>query len=568
MNALRRSFLKLLGAAGAAAVTPGPALADRIRILPDGGGPVDPGLPGQVSPDLQRTLGQLTVGPGVTQAGLSVLWLIGGDSKGSAALPAALEVLTLDEARARGALTVVERAQASVPDLIAENRGKAHVLLLAGEILIGGKQNRVLREDLLLPPLSGPRNVSVYCVEQGRWNEGRKDFESRSSVVQPSVRSEVLRKAEQGRIWSGVAAASRNLQAASPTGSYQAVYDAPEVKAHLDRATRSLEAVPLPGVGRRRGLRGPEPGRSGRVPRRRALRPRVAQAAARLRARRLPGRPERLGRSGGAKPRGGPAARGRARGGHPARERGGRTGSSSSPSTSIAAPRSSSRGRRCTWRSCERRLDRPRARAMMRPHAEPRAGPSPPLSPARRRTAPMAARLPYLDRAQVAPEIQSVFDTLQRAAGACSTSSGSWPTTRGPCRRSIAWYPRLREGPLDLKLRYLAYVRASQLNRCRYCVTHNGAAGRRVGDPEGAARGAGRPSHEPALLRARAAGDQLCGGHDHRGPGGRALVETLRQRLGPEALVQLTLTMAAANFTNRFNEALGTELEREEARDG
>ena len=31
MNALRRSFLKLLSAAGAAAVTPGPALADRIR---------------------------------------------------------------------------------------------------------------------------------------------------------------------------------------------------------------------------------------------------------------------------------------------------------------------------------------------------------------------------------------------------------------------------------------------------------------------------------------------------------------------------------------------------------
>jgi hypothetical protein len=32
----------------------------------------------------------------------------------------------------------------------------------------------------------------------------------------------------------------------------------------------------------------------------------------------------------------------------------------------------------------------------------------------------------------------------------------------------LEWYPRLREGPLDLKLRYLAYVRASQLNRCRY----------------------------------------------------------------------------------------------------
>jgi alkylhydroperoxidase family enzyme len=41
-----------------------------------------------------------------------------------------------------------------------------------------------------------------------------------------------------------------------------------------------------------------------------------------------------------------------------------------------------------------------------------------------------------------------------------------------------------------------------------------------------------------------------------------ALVEALKARLTPEALVQLTLSIAAANFTNRLNEALGTELER------
>ncbi|MGH7278641.1 MAG: hypothetical protein ACREJG_08130 [Candidatus Rokuibacteriota bacterium] len=40
-----------------------------------------------------------------------------------------------------------------------------------------------------------------------------------------------------------------------------------------------------------------------------------------------------------------------------------------------------------------------------------------------------------------------------------------------------------------------------------------------------------------------------------------ALVEALRKDLAPAALVQLTLSIAAANFTNRFNEALGTELE-------
>ena len=40
-----------------------------------------------------------------------------------------------------------------------------------------------------------------------------------------------------------------------------------------------------------------------------------------------------------------------------------------------------------------------------------------------------------------------------------------------------------------------------------------------------------------------------------------SLVEALKKQLTPPQLVQLTLSIAAANFTNRFNEALGTELE-------
>jgi hypothetical protein len=238
MNPLRRSFLELLGAACVAAPTL--ALADQIRILPDPGSshPLLP--PGQTSPEMERALGRLTLGAAATQGALSVLWLHRKDPPGGPTP----EILTLDEGRARGVLVVTERAQATVPELTAENRGKAYVLLLAGEILIGGKQNRVLREDLLLPPLSGPRSISVYCVEQGRWNEGRKEFESRASVVQPSVRSQVLRRAEQSRIWSGVGFAARDFGAPSATGSYQAIYDKPEVKAHLEQATRSLDATP------------------------------------------------------------------------------------------------------------------------------------------------------------------------------------------------------------------------------------------------------------------------------------------------------------------------------------
>ena len=242
MNPFRRSFLKLLAVGGAvAASTPPLARADRVRVLPDGGDAPASLVMGS-SPELGRALGGLTLGPAASRGGLAVLWL---HAKNTTAAPP-LEILTLDEARAHGALTVIERAQASVPELIAENRGKTYVLLLAGEILIGGKQNRVLREDLLLPPLSGPRNIAVYCVEQGRWNEGRKDFDSRGSVVQPSVRSQVLRKAEQSRIWSGVAAASRSVAAPSPTGSYQAIYDKPEVKAQLEETSRRFDPAMAP----------------------------------------------------------------------------------------------------------------------------------------------------------------------------------------------------------------------------------------------------------------------------------------------------------------------------------
>jgi AhpD family alkylhydroperoxidase len=180
----------------------------------------------------------------------------------------------------------------------------------------------------------------------------------------------------------------------------------------------------------------------------------------------------------------------------------------------------------------------------------------------------MAARVPYLDRTQVEPEIQSVYDTLQKASGRVLNIYRLMAHHARSLPPFLAWYPRLREGPLDLKLRYLAYVRASQLNRCRYCVTHNGAAGRRAGVSKEQLDALADYRTSPLFSDL----ERLVIGYAEemttRVQVEAALVETLRQHLTPEALVQLTLTVAAANFTNRFNEALGTELELEEARHG
>src|SRR5438876_8835837 len=99
---------------------------------------------------------------------------------------------------------------------------------------------RVLREDILLPPLSGPRPIGVYCVEQGRWNEGRKEFESKGTFAQPGLRSSLMERADQGRVWDSVAKAAREAAPASqsPTSSYQAIYDDGRIKDHLSEIER------------------------------------------------------------------------------------------------------------------------------------------------------------------------------------------------------------------------------------------------------------------------------------------------------------------------------------------
>lgn len=222
----RRSFLHLVGLAAASALTlPRAALA------------------GRGSPALQRFTSTLQPGAIARHGTLTLAWLHGGEGS------APITVATLDEAQASGDLSITERGSATVPELIVDNRGKVHVLMLAGEILMGGKQNRVLREDLLLPPLSGPRSISVYCVEQGRWSGSHKEFQSKAYLAQPSLRRKLMDQADQGRVWAEVERSVKAQRLApSATGSYSRVYEAPQVQQRLADGERALDERAAPGA--------------------------------------------------------------------------------------------------------------------------------------------------------------------------------------------------------------------------------------------------------------------------------------------------------------------------------
>ncbi len=80
----------------------------------------------------------------------------------------------------------------------------------------------------------------------------------------------------------------------------------------------------------------------------------------------------------------------------------------------------------------------------------------------------MAARLPYLERDKVSADAQAVYDTLQKATGRVGNIFKLMAHHAKSLAPFLVWYPTLREGALDIKLRQLAYVKASQLNGCNY----------------------------------------------------------------------------------------------------
>jgi hypothetical protein len=95
--------------------------------------------------------------------------------------------LTLQEALAKGHVQVVETGR--VNELQIENTGAEQVFIQAGDIVKGGKQDRVLTVSLLLPSKSGRVPIASFCVEQGRWSARGKEDQAKFSSAKEAMPS-------------------------------------------------------------------------------------------------------------------------------------------------------------------------------------------------------------------------------------------------------------------------------------------------------------------------------------------------------------------------------------------
>ena len=110
---------------------------------------------------------------------------------------------------------------AEVNRLVLVNNSKHPLILLAGEVVTGGKQDRVVGKDRIVPAESDPVDLSVFCVEHGRWTETSEKFDTHASVMlQPSVRMKAMADQDQQKVWDAVGSSRSTMAtvvAAAPT---------------------------------------------------------------------------------------------------------------------------------------------------------------------------------------------------------------------------------------------------------------------------------------------------------------------------------------------------------------
>ena len=129
--------------------------------------------------------------------------------------------LTLEEAMNRKLVRVHETSD--VDELEIENVSSSdEVYVQAGDIVKGGKQDRVLTVDLIVPARSGRMPISSFCVEHGRWQPRASETPDAFSVSSEIVPSKELKLAakhsrSQTEVWDSVKASQQKMSSAANT---------------------------------------------------------------------------------------------------------------------------------------------------------------------------------------------------------------------------------------------------------------------------------------------------------------------------------------------------------------
>ncbi len=119
-----------------------------------------------------------------------------------------------------------ESASGRVNTLLIRNLSQDTIFVMAGEVLQGGKQDRVIASDMLIAPQSGQVKLPVFCVEKGRWkykgDETDTKFKEYYGMANEHLRNLIDRRANQTQIWDDVKKSNERDHIDSETDAYTA----------------------------------------------------------------------------------------------------------------------------------------------------------------------------------------------------------------------------------------------------------------------------------------------------------------------------------------------------------
>ena len=155
----------------------------------------------------------------------------------------------LQEALQKKKIKITEKdSDGSVNELSVQNVSKDTIIIICGDVVQGGQQDRIIQEDIVLTPGSGKKTVKVFCVESGRWTrtdqrEGVRDqnisavtieetsvkdnkpaeFKAYYSKGAMSLRKVVEKDKNQTEVWNKVAEINKKNKTETSTSTYTAI---------------------------------------------------------------------------------------------------------------------------------------------------------------------------------------------------------------------------------------------------------------------------------------------------------------------------------------------------------
>jgi hypothetical protein len=155
------------------------------------------------------------------------------------------DALTLDQASRQGVLNITELGSGNVNRVLVENTSRRYVFLMAGELLAGCKQDRMVANDCLLEPRSGKVELSVYCTEHGRWTSQTNDFKSLGASAHVRMRQVAKESGSQQQVWDEVRSKAAGLSVTpAPTEALQSVIGDKEVAARCAPYKKHFDQIP------------------------------------------------------------------------------------------------------------------------------------------------------------------------------------------------------------------------------------------------------------------------------------------------------------------------------------